>query len=142
MPNYSKGTASGILIGGNLTCFTTLIGTPYIPNLKGKILLLEEVGEAPYRLDLMLTHLKNAGIFDKVAGVVLGDFYQCRNIWDKTDDSAYRVLKDFFKDFKIPVMYGLPYGHTPQHFCLPFGTKVTLDTKKGIITIDGIKKKC
>lgn len=140
LPYIAKGTASGVLIGGNLTCFESLIGTPYIPNLKGKILLLEEVSEPPYRIDRMLTHLKNAGVFDKLNGVILGDFYQCRNTTDTTDDTVYRVLKDFFKGFKIPVMYGLPYGHTPQHFCLPFGTKATMDSTKKIIHIDGIKK--
>ena len=141
LPNYSKGKASGTLIGGNLTCFESLIGTPYIPNLKGKILLLEDVGEAPYRIDRMLTHLKNAGVFDKINGVILGDFYKCRNTGEETDDPVYNILKNFFKDFKIPVMYGLPYGHTPQHFCLPFGTKTTMDTTKKIIHIDGISKK-
>ncbi|MBQ3695378.1 MAG: LD-carboxypeptidase [Alphaproteobacteria bacterium] len=141
LPCYTKGKASGTLIGGNLTSFVNLVGTPYMPVLKGKILLLEEVEEPPYKLDSMLTHLKNAGVFDKVSGVILGDFYQCRNTYDKTDDNAYKVLQNFFKGFKIPVMYGLPYGHAAQHFCLPFGTKTTMDTQKRTIHIDGIKKK-
>ena len=141
LPCYTKGKAAGPMIGGNLTSFTHLIGTPYMPNVKGKILLLEDVEEAPYSIDRMLTHLKNAGIFDKVSGIILGDFYHCRNTYDKSDDNAYRVLENFFKDFKIPVMYGLPYGHTPQHFCLPFGTKVIMDTSKHTIHIDGIRKK-
>ena len=133
LPSYAKGTASGILIGGNLTSFAGLIGTPYMPSCTGKILLLEEVEEPPYKIDEMLIHLKNAGIFDKLNGVLLGDFYKCRNTYDTTDDHAY---------FKIPVMYGLPYGHTPQHFCLPFGTKATLNTTKRTVHIDGIKKRC
>ncbi len=142
VPCYAKGKASGILLGGNLASFTSLLGTPYMPSCKGKILLLEEVEEPPYKLDSMLTHLKNAGVFDQVAGVLLGDFYQCRNTYDTSDDNAYKILQNFFKDFKIPVIYGLPYGHTPQHFCLPFGTKASLDTKKGFVHIDGIKKRC
>ena len=141
LPCYAKGKASGILIGGNLTSFVSLIGTPYMPSCKGKILLLEEVEEPPYKLDNMLTHLKNAGVFDKLNGVILGDFYHCRNDNDKTDDCAYKVLQNFFKDFKVPVMYGLPYGHTLQHFCLPFGTKTIMDTTKKTIHIDGILKK-
>ncbi len=141
LPCYAKGNATGVLIGGNLTSFISLIGTPYMPSCRGKILLLEEVDEPPYKLDAMLIHLKNAGVFDKLNGVILGDFYNCRNTYDKSDDNAYTVLKNFFKDFKIPVMYGLPYGHTPQHFCLPFGTKTTMDTTKKIIHIDGISKK-
>ena len=142
LPCYAKGKASGILIGGNLTSFVNLIGTPYMPSCKGKILLLEEIEEPPYKLDGMLTHLKNAGVFDKLSGVLLGDFCNCRNTHDKTDDNAYKVLKNFFKDFKIPVVYGLPYGHTAQHFCLPFGTKATLNTATRTVHIDGIKKKC
>ena len=141
LPNLAPGKASGVLIGGNLTCFQSLIGTPYLPKLKGKILLLEEVAEAPYRVDRMLAHLKNAGIFDKVNGVILGDFYQCRNDDDKTDGPVYNVLKNFFKGFKIPVVYGLPYGHTSQHFCLPFGTVASMDTQKRMLHIDGLQKK-
>ncbi len=141
LPCYAKGKASGILIGGNLTSFTHLIGTPYMPRCEGKILVLEDIGEPPYKIDEMLTHLKNAGIFNKLNGVIVGDFYKCRNGYDKTDDHVYRVLKNFFKGFKIPVMYGLPYGHMPQHFCLPLGTKTTMDTSKKIIHIDGISKK-
>lgn len=138
LPHFCKGKASGTMIGGNLTCFESLIGTPFMPNLKGKILLLEDVGEPPYRIDSMLTHLKNAGVFDKVAGVILGDFINCRNTGETSDQYVYDILKNFFKGFKIPVMYGLPYGHTPQRFCLPFGTKVMMDTTKKIIHIDGI----
>ena len=141
LPCYAKGKACGNLIGGNLSSFISLIGTPYMPPCKGKILLLEDVAEPPYKLDAMLTHLKNAGVFDKLSGVILGDFYLCRNTYDKTDDGAYKVLQNFFKGFKIPVMYGLPYGHTPQHFCLPFGTKTTIDTSKKTIHIDGLSKK-
>ena len=141
LPSFAKGRARGILIGGNLTCFTTLLGTPYLPSLKGKILLLEEVGEAPYRIDRMLVHLQNAGIFNKVRGVVLGSFYNCRNKNETCDKEVYNVLTRFFKGFKIPVIYGCPYGHEPQHFCLPFGTKTTIDTEKQILRIDGISKK-
>lgn len=141
LPCYAKGVASGTLIGGNLSSFVSLIGTPYMPSCKGKILLLEEIEEPPYKLDGMLTHLKNAGIFDQLNGVLLGDFYNCKNTYDTSDDNAYKVLKNFFKDFKIPVVYGLPYGHTSQHFCLPFGTKATLDTTKHLVHIDGIRKK-
>ena len=82
LPYYAKGKASGVLIGGNLASFVSLLGTPYMPSCKGKILLFEEVDEPPYKLDGMLTHLKNAGIFDKVTGVILGDFYKCRNTQD------------------------------------------------------------
>ena len=141
LPHLASGKASGTLIGGNLTCFQSLIGTPYLPKLKGKILLLEETTEPPYRVDRMLTHLKNAGVFDHVNGVILGDFYQCRNDEDKTDGPVYQVLKDFFQNFNIPVVYGLPYGHTPQHFCLPFGTTAWIDTQKRMLHIDGISKK-
>lgn len=140
LPCFASGHTTGTLIGGNLSSFMHLIGTPYLPNLKGKILLLEDVAVPPYKIDEMLTHLKNAGIFDKINGVILGDFYKCRNVLDKTDNNAYNVLKNFFKGFKIPVMYGIPYGHTPQHFCFPLGTKTTMDTKKKIVFIDGIKK--
>jgi len=137
----AKGQTEGILIGGNLTCFTTLLGTPYLPKLKGKILLLEEVGEAPFRVDRMLVHLKNAGVFDQVSGVILGTFHNCKNLKKQKEIEICRVLKNFFADFKIPVVCNVPYGHSPQHICLPLGTRVKIDTQKNILHIDAPCKK-
>ena len=74
VPFLSPGKASGILLGGNLRSFTSLLGTPYFPDMKDKILILEDVGEAPYQLDNLFTQLKLAGVFDKIKGLILGDF--------------------------------------------------------------------
>ena len=137
----AKQKKSGLLIGGNLSCFESLIGTPYMPPLANKILLLEDVSEAPYRIDRMLTHLKNANVFRQVAGVVLGQFYRCENTDSQKKENIERTLKNFFKEFTIPVMEHRGYGHQPQHVCVPLGTKTTLDPKNRIIRIDGIKKK-
>ena len=85
------GSAEGLLLGGNLSVFTRLIGTPYMPDLDGAILLLEDVGERPYRLDRMWTHLQLAGIFRKVAGIVLGSFTGCEEPKaPKRDDAPAR----------------------------------------------------
>ncbi len=134
----NKSTVSGTLIGGNLSCFESLIGTPYMPKLKGKILLLEDVDEAPYRIDRMLTHLQNAGVFDKVSGVVLGSFYQCKNP-TKPKEKVAPILENFFQNFKKPVLCCDAYGHHPNHTCLPIGTKATLNATKKTIDIQGIR---
>ena len=137
----APGRATGTLIGGNLNCFATLLGTPYLPKLKGKILLLEEVHEAPFRVDRVLTHLKTAGVFDQVSGVILGTFHECVHPKETKDIEVQQVLKNFFKNFKIPVVCNVPYGHSPQHICLPLGTKTTIDTQKSILHIDALPKK-
>ncbi len=137
----APGHATGTVIGGNLSCFITLIGTPYMPKLKGKILLLEEVHEAPFRVDRMLTHLKTAGVFDQINGVILGTFHECVHPKENEDIEVHQVLKNFFANFKIPVITDIPYGHSPQHICLPLGTKAIIDTQKNILHIDAPSKK-
>lgn len=141
-PVLSKGIknkVTGTLVGGNLSCFVTLLGTPYMPNLKNKILLLEDVCEPPYKIDRMLTQLKLAGVFEKIKGIVLGNFYQCTN--ETQPQNINDTLKEFFQNCKLPVLQCVAYGHQPHHMCLPLGTKATLNTKENSLIIDGIKIK-
>lgn len=119
-----SGTAEGRLIGGNLSVISRLIGTPYWPSLKRAILFLEDVGEAPYRVDRMLAHLAHAGILDELGGVVLGCFSP-----DSTDGptlSLDEVLDDYFGHRAYPVATGLPYGHFMPRALLPIGTRAHL----------------
>jgi len=115
------GTATGPLLGGNLSVLSRLIGTQYLPNFKGAILVLEDVAEPPYRVDRMLAHLQHAGILDAVAGVVLGHF----STGDLDPDSPTLALETVFDDYlgarSYPVVKGLPYGHLLPRCTLPIG---------------------
>jgi muramoyltetrapeptide carboxypeptidase len=115
------GKARGRLVGGNLTLICATLGTPYALEPKGKILLLEDTGEAPYRVDRMLSQLRLAGVLDAVAGVVVGDF-------SKTDvPETRRVLREYLGKLKVPVVIDFPAGHTVANATLPHGALVELD---------------
>jgi muramoyltetrapeptide carboxypeptidase len=120
------GKATGPLVGGNLSLLCHLVGTPYLPSLKGNILFLEERGEALYRIDRMLTHLSLAGLFREVAGIVFGDLEKCG---DPVGLEA--LIQERTSGLKIPVATGLPVGHGPKNFPLPLGLSATLDTTLG-----------
>lgn len=138
VPFLSKGKASGILLGGNCRVFTSLIGTPYFPDMKDKILILEEVGEAPYRLDNMFMQLRLSGVFDKIKGLVLGDFSRVGN--QKDEKMLQSMIKEYFSDMPYPVAGFKKYSHEKEHVVIPVGGMVHLDSTKGTITLDKIKK--
>lgn len=125
------GVARGVALGGNLVVWESLIGTPYCPDMRGKILILEEVNESPYKVDRMLAHLRLAGILDQVAGVALGDFSTCV-ARDPTDGGIEAVLHDYFDSLSVPVVRGLPYGHTRGTTVVPIGRRVMLDADNGL----------
>jgi muramoyltetrapeptide carboxypeptidase len=125
------GRVSGQLVGGNLTLVTNLLGTPYEPDTKGKILFLEDVGEEPYRIDRMLTQLWLAGKLQAAAGIALGHFVDC---YPKTYQASFpqtlsleAVLRDRFEPLKTPTLYNLMFGHIRENAVLPIGAMATLD---------------
>jgi muramoyltetrapeptide carboxypeptidase len=122
------GTASGPLLGGNLSVLSRLVGTPYAPDWSGAILVLEDVAEAPYRIDRMLSHLQNAGILDVVSGVVLGRFRTGDLDSDRPTLSLDTVFADYFDDRPYPVAKNLNYGHLLPRVSLPIGVPVHLST--------------
>ncbi|MAS93668.1 MAG: LD-carboxypeptidase [Verrucomicrobiales bacterium] len=111
--------AEGVLVGGNLAVLGALNGTPFTPKLKGKILFLEDVGERPYRIDRMLTTLKQSGWFDVVSGVVLGAFTEGDPGPDGT--SVDDVFCEHFSELDCPVLAGLSAGHISENVPLNFG---------------------
>ncbi len=125
---YAEGKAQGRLIGGNLSVVHALMGTPYEIQTDGKILLLEDIGEAPYRVDRMLSTMKLAGKFDHLKGVVLGAF-TARDEEPKWDDdeSIDDVLRGYFENLGVPVLAFFPVGHVPYNATLPEGGLVELD---------------
>jgi muramoyltetrapeptide carboxypeptidase len=124
------GTAKGKLAGGNLTNLVHLIGTPYEAELTGTVLLLEEVGEAPYRIDRLLTHLKTAGRLALPAGIILGDFIDC----EAAELTWNRVL-ELVADTTIPVWANFPAGHGKRNQILPLGAEVEMDSSRGSLTV-------
>lgn len=122
----------GVLWGGNLALVCSLLGTPYFPNIDGGILFLEDVGEAPYRVERMLTQLWHAGVLNRQMAVVLGRFTAYKtgasdNGFDM--DSVVRWLRE---TVKVPVVTGLPYGHVDVKVSLPVGQEVGLATEDGM----------
>lgn len=123
------GGAEGPLLGGNLSLLTRLLGTPYLPDLEGAILLLEDLGERPYRLDRMWTHLALAGVFDRVAGIALGEFTDCEE--PGAEYSSAEVVAALAADVGLPCVGGLPIGHGALNVPLPLGCRVHLDGGSG-----------
>jgi muramoyltetrapeptide carboxypeptidase len=122
---FVEGVAEGPLLGGNLSVFTRLLGTPFMPSLDGAILLLEDVGERPYRLDRMWMHLELTGVFRKVSGIVLGSFTHCEE-----RDATYRsqdVLRELAVATGLPCATGFPIGHGDINEPVPLGVRVRLD---------------
>ncbi len=130
-----KGIARGQLIGGNLSVFCTVIGTPYQPRFKGRILFLEDIDEAPYRFDRMLMHLSNAGLLQQVHGVAIGLNANCEDPKSRTSKEFRQSLEDVLRErllpLKVPVVIGLPFGHVPINGTLPVGMDVVLDADRG-----------
>lgn len=120
------GTATGPLLGGNLSVLSRLVGTPYAPDWTGAILVLEDVAEAPYRIDRMLAHLQHAGVLDAVDGVVLGDFGDGATPEDEPTLPLDTVFADYFEGRPYPVVRGLRYGHLLPRCSLPVGAPVRL----------------
>ncbi len=131
----TRGKCRGELIGGNLSLLTALAGTPFaLRNMRGKLLFIEDVNEQPYRIDRMLTQLRQTFDFRRLAGVALGVF-EGSNPKDATaSQSLIEVLKDRLGDLGIPVIYGLSFGHIRDQFTLPVGIEAELDTEKATMT--------
>lgn len=127
------GSAEGQLIGGNLSLVSSLVGTPWQPELSGRLLFIEEVGESFYRIDRMFTHLRLAGLLEGVAGVVLGRFADCEG------DEPGRTIEDLFGELLgplgVPVASGFPFGHVPHNWTLPLGVRARLDADEGTLTL-------
>jgi muramoyltetrapeptide carboxypeptidase len=118
------GKARGRLLGGNLTLISATLGTPYAIQAKGAILLIEDVDEAPYRVDRMLSQLRLAGVLKEVAGVVVGSF---TNKTAAEVSETDRVLREYLTPLKVPVIMNFPLGHVPLNTTLPHGALAELD---------------
>jgi muramoyltetrapeptide carboxypeptidase len=120
-----SGAATAPIIGGNLSVFCALLGTPFQPAAAGRILFLEEVGEPLYRIDRMLTQLRLAGVLERIAGLALGRFAGCGPAGDIEDLVLERLDRP-----SIPVLSGLPAGHGPVNQPFPLGLRAAMDGRR------------
>ncbi len=120
-------SVQGPLLGGNLCMLASLCGTPYLPNFDGSILLLEDVGEYPYRIDRFLVQLELAGVFKNVRAVLVGKFEGCGSAkGDEKLPSVEAVLRDRLDRLPVPVIHNVDFGHLPEKITWPFGAQVEL----------------
>ena len=131
----SKGLAQGELIGGNLTVFSQLVGTPYLPDMRGKLLFMEDINEEPYRIDRMLMQLKLAGILSKVNGIIIGEFRKCIPEEPEKSLTLQQVLMDHLSSLNIPVFYGAKFGHIKDKWTLPIGIKAEMNANIGSLKL-------
>lgn len=120
------GKGRGPVTGGNLCTLCHLAGTAFAPETAGRILLLEDCGEPPYKIDRMLTHLKMCGWFDALAGVVIGSFERCGEA-----STILEIVAEVFEDAPFPVLGGFEIGHGARNLTLPMGIEAVLDAEGG-----------
>jgi muramoyltetrapeptide carboxypeptidase len=123
-----NGKAHGIILGGNLTTLTSLMGTRFLPDFDGVILFLEEVDEQAYRIDRMLTQLIISGYIDTVAAILVG---QCIPTVNQTETDISRVFTERLSTLRCPSAYGFPIGHIQEQWTIPQGVLVEVDTANG-----------
>lgn len=126
------GYAEAPMVGGCLSIVVTTLGTPYEIDTAGKIFFLEDIGEKPYRVERMLTHLRLAGKFERVAGVVFGSFTNCEGEGDR---EVGDIIRELFGDAPYPVLAGLGAGHGEENLLLPFGVRMALDGRAGSLSL-------
>jgi len=128
------GVVEGPLLGGDLTVFATLLGTRWLPDLTGAILLLEEVDEPPYRIDRVWTHLRNAGVLSRIGGIALGQFVECGPRDRRYDPHTCReVLVDLATEAGLPCIADLPIGHGDVNAPVALGARHRLDADQGTL---------
>ncbi|HIK44194.1 MAG TPA: LD-carboxypeptidase, partial [Leptolyngbyaceae cyanobacterium M65_K2018_010] len=129
----TPGQATGPLIGGNLSVIAGIVGSPYLPNTQGAILFLEDVGEAPYRVDRLLTQLKLAGVLDGLAGFIFGQCTYCSPGETYGSLTLEEILNDHIKPLGIPAWMGAWIGHVEPLWTLPIGLPVTIEATTGTL---------
>ncbi|BAC14922.1 LD-carboxypeptidase [Oceanobacillus iheyensis] len=136
---YTKGIAKGEVVGGNLSLLVSSMGTSYEIDTKNKLLLIEDIGEEPYRVDSMLNQLRLAGKLEDAAGIIVGDFSEAEPTVQPSL-SLTDVFDDYFRPLGKPVIGGFKIGHCFPHFSMPLGVVAELSSESKSLTIDpGVK---
>lgn len=132
---FRAGVAQGRLVGGNLSVLSALVGTPHLPVTRGGLLFIEEIGEAPYRIDRMLEQLRQSGVLTRAAGVVLGVFQKCEPTDKEASLTLAETLEHQLSKVEVPAVYGYSFGHVPHQYTLPVGAMARLDTTERTVTL-------
>ena len=132
---FRKGIAEGRLTGGNLSLVAALVGTPYGIHANAHLLFIEEIGEAPYRVDRMLTQLQLARVSTQARGVVMGVFQRCEATDGEASLTLAETLEERMSEVRAPSAYGYSFGHIPHQVTLPVGIRARLDTEARTITL-------
>jgi len=132
---WGGGCVQGRLLVGNLTVATHLLGTPDCPDFSNVILALEDVGEAPYRIDRMLTQWRRSGVLKQIKGIALGRFSRCDDAATQPNFRVLEVLGDRLGDLGIPIVSDLPFGHEGVNAALPVGVLAELDSDRGQLRV-------
>jgi muramoyltetrapeptide carboxypeptidase len=130
----ATGTATGRLLGGNLTMLETGLGTGDLPSLEAAIFLFEDTGEVPYSYDRMLTQLLRSGALNEIAGVAIGQFYNASGAAGEW--TAAEAVSDRLRELGVPVLGGLRIGHGTGQLTVPLGADATIDTVAGTLTVE------
>lgn len=133
---YRRGSAEGVLLGGNLSMVARLIGTPYLPPLQGALLFLEEVGEQPYRIDALFAQLKHAGILEHLGGLILGAFTGWEPKHNRPVLAPQEIFDDYLRAAPYPIATGLVYGHFPDKATMPVGVRARLTVGSSTAALD------
>lgn len=131
----NPGTASGKLVGGNLSLISHLVGTPSDINTRGKILFLEDVGEYIYNADRMLYQLKRSGKLDKLEALIIGSFTEMKDTAIPFGKDIYDVIYDVVKEYEYPICFQFPVGHTNENYALKVGVDYRLHVSKKKVTL-------
>lgn len=129
----TRGVVEGPLLGGNLSLLSATLGTPFAIQPEGAILFIEEVGEHPYRLDRLLSHLRLAGVLSAVAGIAVGGITESPEVEGISD--AATVVRQALSGLGVPVAMGFPFGHIDDNWTLPMGVRARLDADTGTLEL-------
>jgi muramoyltetrapeptide carboxypeptidase len=135
-PLNKRGEAIGELVGGNLSLLAHLTGTSSDIRTKGKILLLEDVGEYLYNIDRMLYQLKRSGKLGKLGGLVVGGFTENKDTERPFGKSVYEIIHDLVEEYDYPVCFGFPVGHEKQNYALKLGLGYKLRIGKSKVSLE------
>ena len=130
------GSATGRLLGGNLSLLVSLLGTPYVPDFRTGLLFLEEIGEEPYRVDRMLTQMENAGIFLRARGIAMGQFTDCGPRSGASPTMTVgEIMTGVARGARKPFLAGFPIGHEKRTVTVPLGIRARLDADTGVLRL-------
>ena len=133
------GALKGELVGGNLSLLAHLIGTPSDVKTKGKILFLEEIGEQLYSIDRMLLQLKRSGKLDRLRGLIIGGFTDCKDTERPFGKTVHEIIHDQVAEYKYPVCYNFPVSHGKENYALKVGVVHSLEISAETVVLKEVR---